>query len=86
MNTDFVLGPSIKLYINGILVAKSAKKVSKNVNSGKFSNFIFGAADKLFPLTGQLPYIHIDDFAVWTSVLSDAEIAYVMTQGNFNFL
>ena len=71
----------MKLYLNGILYEKERATKPNSANNGKFTKLVLGASDELIPFVSESYEIHIDDFAIWFSNLSNGEIAYVMEQG-----
>ena len=70
----------MKLYLNGILLSKERVTVTKSANTEKFTKLVLGAADELIPYVSESYEIEIDDFAVWLTSLSDAEVTYVMKE------
>ena len=70
----------MKLYVNGVLVHTATGVISRSVDTGKFTKLVLGRDEELSPSVLENYDVHIDDFTIWLQALSDAEIAYVMTQ------
>lgn len=77
----FVLGMSLKLFLNGKKIAEDTTETSHSASDTKFPTLVFGAHSGLSTLVHDQWDIHIDDFAFWLTNLSDAQVAFLAKQG-----
>ena len=71
---------SLKLFLNGKKVAEDTAEKGHSASSTKFPTLVFGANSGLFTLVHDQWDIHIDDFAFWSTNLSDAQLAFLAKQ------